>query len=312
MAGRMGNERVTVQSLTVHAVDAERGLLLIKGAVPGSTRQPRPGPQRGQGAGGRPERERGGRGLMKTVSIVSASGETAGTVELPDEVFDVQANVPLIHQVVVAQQAAARQGTHCRHATAARCAAAARSRTGRRAPAGPGRARSARRSSSGGGTAHGPRPRSYVQRTPKKMKAAALRGALSERARHDRVHVVSGFVESDLPRTKDAVAVLSALTGTRRGVGALVVAHRDDELTWMSLRNVPGVHVLRGRPAQHLRRAGQRPRGVHRASAVGLPRPHRRRTSAGTGHRRSASAHGRRGGAGSERGPDRRTRGTSC
>jgi large subunit ribosomal protein L4 len=76
------------------------------------------------------------------------------------------------------------------------------------------------------------------------MKAAALRGALSERARYDRVHVVSGFVESDLPRTRDAVAVLAALTGTRRGAGALVVAHRDDELTWMSLRNVPAVHVL--------------------------------------------------------------------
>jgi large subunit ribosomal protein L4 len=96
----------------------------------------------------------------------------------------------------------------------------------------------------GGGIVHGPVPRSYQQRTPKKMKAAALRGALSERARHDRVHVVSGFVASALPKTKDAVSVLSALTGTPRGVGALVVAHRDDELTWLSLRNVAGVHVL--------------------------------------------------------------------
>ena len=71
-----------------------------------------------------------------------------------------------------------------------------------------------------------------------------MRGALSERARHDRVHVVSGFVASAPPKTKDAVSVLSALTGTPRGVGALVVAHRDDELTWLSLRNVAGVHVL--------------------------------------------------------------------
>jgi large subunit ribosomal protein L4 len=91
---------------------------------------------------------------------------------------------------------------------------------------------------------HGPVPRSYVQRTPKKMKAAALRGALSERARHDRVHVVAGFVPGAPARTRDAVAVLSSVTGTRRGVGALVVAHRDDELTWLSLRNVPGVHLL--------------------------------------------------------------------
>src|SRR5487761_636477 len=151
---------------------------------------------------------------MKTVSIVSVSGETAGTVELPDEIFDVQANVPLMHQVVVAQQAGARQGSI-------------------RAP-----------QYVGGGTVHGPIPRSYLQRTPKKMKAAALRGALSERARNDRVHVVSALVESDQPRTKDAVAVLSSLTGTRRGVGALVVVHRDDEVTWMSLRNVPDIHLL--------------------------------------------------------------------
>jgi large subunit ribosomal protein L4 len=179
---------------------------------------------------------------MRTLSIVSVSGETAGTVELPDEVFDVQANVPLIHQVVVAQQAAARQGTH---ATRTR----GQVRGGGKKPyrqKGTGRARQGSIRAPqyvGGGTVHGPIPRSYRQRTPKKMKAAALRGALSERARHDRVHVVSGFVVGQ-PRTKDAVAVLSALTGTRRGVGALVVVHRDDELTWLSLRNVPGVRLL--------------------------------------------------------------------
>jgi large subunit ribosomal protein L4 len=95
----------------------------------------------------------------------------------------------------------------------------------------------------GGGVVHGPVPRSYVQRTPKKMKAAALKGALSERARHDRVHVVSAFASGE-PKTKDAVAVLSGITGTGRGAGALVVAEAGDELTWKSLRNVPGVHVL--------------------------------------------------------------------
>jgi large subunit ribosomal protein L4 len=180
---------------------------------------------------------------MKTVSIVSVSGTAAGTVGLPDEIFDVQANVPLMHQVVVAQQAAARQGTHSARNRG-------QVRGGGKKPyrqKGTGRARQGSIRApqfAGGGTAHGPVPRSYVQRTPKKMKAAALRGALSERARHDRVHVVSGFGESGQPRTRDAVAVLSALTGTRRGLGALVVAHRDDELTWMSLRNVPGVHLL--------------------------------------------------------------------
>jgi large subunit ribosomal protein L4 len=180
---------------------------------------------------------------MKTVSIISVGGKKAGTVELPDDVFDVQANVPLIHQVVVAQQAAARRGTH---ATRTR----GQVRGGGKKPyrqKGTGRARQGSIRAPqyvGGGTAHGPVPRSYQQRTPKKMKAAALRGALSERARHDRVHVVSGFVASAPPKTKDAVSVLSALTGTPRGVGALVVAHRDDELTWLSLRNVAGVHVL--------------------------------------------------------------------
>jgi len=94
----------------------------------------------------------------------------------------------------------------------------------------------------GGGVVHGPQPRSYVQRTPKKMKAAALRGALSDRLSHGRVQVVSGFVDGDVPRTKDAVAVLASAVAP--GAKVLVVAHRDDEITWKSLRNVPSVHVL--------------------------------------------------------------------
>jgi large subunit ribosomal protein L4 len=180
---------------------------------------------------------------MKTVDIVAVGGDAAGTADLPDEVFDAQANVPLIHQVVVAQQAAARQGTH---ATKTRGMV----RGGGKKPyrqKGTGRARQGSTRAPhyvGGGTVHGPQPRSYQQRTPKKMKAAALRGALSERARHDRVHVVSGFAESDQPSTKDAVALLSTVTGTRRGLGALVVLHSGDEAGWKSLRNAPGVHVL--------------------------------------------------------------------
>jgi large subunit ribosomal protein L4 len=180
---------------------------------------------------------------MKTVSIVTVGGETSGTVELPDEVFDAQANVPLMHQVVVAQQAAARQGTH---ATKTRGQVSGGGKKPYRQK-GTGRARQGSIRAPhyvGGGTVHGPQPRSYVKRTPKKMKVAALRGALSERARHDRVHVVASFGADGEPSTRDAVILLGQITGTRRGIGALVILHRDDELAWKSLRNVPAVHVL--------------------------------------------------------------------
>jgi len=176
---------------------------------------------------------------MTAISVIGAQGKT---VDLPEEIFAAKVNVPLIHQVVVAQQAAARQGTH---------AAKSRGqvRGGGRKPyrqKGTGRARQGSLRApqyTGGGVVHGPVPRSYVQRTPKKMKAAALRGALSDRLSHGRVLVVSGFVDGDVPKTKDAVAVLTGALGTL-GRPVLVVAHRDDELTWKSLRNVPGVHVL--------------------------------------------------------------------
>jgi large subunit ribosomal protein L4 len=175
---------------------------------------------------------------MTAVSVIGAEKKT---VELPDEIFAAKVNVPLIHQVVVAQQAAARQGTH---ATKTR----GEVRGGGRKPyrqKGTGRARQGSLRApqyAGGGVVHGPQPRSYVQRTPKKMKAAALRGALSDRLSHGRVQVVSGFVDGDVPRTKDAVAVLASAVAP--GEKVLVVAHRDDELTWKSLRNVPSVHVL--------------------------------------------------------------------
>jgi large subunit ribosomal protein L4 len=176
---------------------------------------------------------------MTAVSVIGAQGKT---VDLPEEIFAAKVNVPLIHQVVVAQQAAARQGTH-----AARTRGQVRG--GGKKPyrqKGTGRARQGSLRApqySGGGTVHGPVPRSYVQRTPKKMKTAALRGALSDRLSHGRVLVVSGFVDGDVPKTKDAVAVLTGAIGSLdRPV--LVVAHRDDEVTWRSLRNVPRVHVL--------------------------------------------------------------------
>jgi len=176
---------------------------------------------------------------MTSVSVIGAQDKT---VDLPEEIFAAKVNVPLIHQVVVAQQAAARQGTH---ATKTR----GQVRGGGKKPyrqKGTGRARQGSLRApqyTGGGVVHGPVPRSYAQRTPKKMKAAALRGALSDRLSHGRVLVVSGFVDGDAPKTKDAVAVLTGALGALiRPV--LVVVHRDDDITWKSLRNVPRVHLL--------------------------------------------------------------------
>jgi large subunit ribosomal protein L4 len=187
--------------------------------------------------------------------VVGATGDKVGSVELPAEIFDVTVNVPLVHQVVVAQLAAARQGTH---STKTRGEA----RGGGRKPyrqKGTGRARQGSLRApqfTGGGTVHGPTPRSYEQRTPKKMKAAALRGALSDRARDGRVHVVSGFVEGDEPSTRAALETLgtvlggevqgdhSAGTAAAEWRNVLVVLDRDDMTSWKSLRNIPEVHLL--------------------------------------------------------------------
>jgi large subunit ribosomal protein L4 len=171
----------------------------------------------------------------------AAAAAAAATAQLPAEIFDAKVNVPLIHQVVVAQEAAARQGTH---STKRR----GEVRGGGRKPyrqKGTGRARQGSTRApqfAGGGVVHGPHPRSYDQRTPKKMKVAALRGALSDRARHDRVHVIAGLVDGETPRTKTAVAALASLTGSAAHV--LVVISAGDNLTRLSLRNAPGVHVL--------------------------------------------------------------------
>ncbi len=161
-------------------------------------------------------------------------------VDLPAEIFDVQVNIPLIHQVVVAQQAAARQGS-------ASTKTRAEVRGGGRKPykqKGTGRARQGSTRApqfAGGGIVHGPTPRSYDQRTPKKMKAAALRGALSDRARAGRIHVVEGLVDGDAPSTKLALAALAGLTDRPR---TLVVLERSDTVSWLSLRNVTEVHLI--------------------------------------------------------------------
>jgi large subunit ribosomal protein L4 len=161
-------------------------------------------------------------------------------VELPAEVFDVPTNIALIHQVVVAQLAAARQGTH---STKTRGEVAGGGRKPYRQK-GTGRARQGSNRApqfAGGGIVHGPQPRAYDQRTPKKMKAAALRGALSDRARNDRLHVVSSIVSGDNPSTRAAAQTLATIVESTH---ILVIAERDDELTWKSLRNLPNVHLL--------------------------------------------------------------------
>jgi large subunit ribosomal protein L4 len=161
-------------------------------------------------------------------------------VELPAEIFDVQTNVPLIHQVVVGQLAAARQGTH---STKTR----AEVRGGGRKPykqKGTGRARQGSTRApqfAGGGIVHGPQPRDYTQRTPKKMKAAALRGALSDRARHDRIHVVESIATGDAPSAKAAATLLAGLSDRKN---VLVVLDRTDLVSMKSVRNLADVHVL--------------------------------------------------------------------
>jgi large subunit ribosomal protein L4 len=179
---------------------------------------------------------------VSTVNIISPSSEEAGTAELPDAIFAAKVNVPLIHQVVVAQRAAARQGTH---ATKTRGMVSGGGKKPYRQK-GTGRARQGSTRApqfTGGGVAHGPVPRDYSQKTPKKMKAAALRGALSDRAAAERVYVVTSFVEGDQPKTKDALAVLNKVTDSASRNVLVVTAH-DDELSWKSLRNVPFVHLL--------------------------------------------------------------------
>jgi large subunit ribosomal protein L4 len=176
----------------------------------------------------------------RQVDVRTPAGETSGSVTLPGELFDASANVSLMHQVVVAQLAAARQGTHATKTRGQVSGGGAKPYRQK----GTGRARQGSTRApqfEGGGTVHGPQPRDYSQKTPKKMKAAALRGALSDRARENRVHVVSTFVDGDAPRTKAALATLRSITEAKR---VLVVLDRDDVLNWVSLRNLPQVHLL--------------------------------------------------------------------
>ncbi|MGR6924097.1 50S ribosomal protein L4 [[Actinomadura] parvosata] len=178
--------------------------------------------------------------MSTTIDVLDASGAKTGTVDLPEDVFGAKVNVPLIHQVVVAQLAARRQGTH-KAKTRGEVSGGGKKPYRQK---GTGRARQGSTRApqfTGGGTVHGPVPRDYSQRTPKKMKAAALRGALSDRASGGRVHVVSSLVSGETPKTKAALEALRKITQSAR---VLVVVDADDELTWLSLRNAPEVHLL--------------------------------------------------------------------
>ena len=176
----------------------------------------------------------------RNVDVIDLEGKKAGSVVLPGSTFDVPTNIPLMHQVVVAQLAAARQGTHSTKTRGE--VAGGGKKPFRQKGTGNARQGSIRAPHfTGGGIVHGPQPRDYDQRTPKKMKQGALRSALSDRARADRIHVVTALFEGDKPSTKAALAALSAIVEDRQ---ALVVLERGNELTALSLRNVPEVHVL--------------------------------------------------------------------
>ena len=174
------------------------------------------------------------------LDVTSADGTKAGSLELPAELFDVKTNIPLIHQVVVAQLAARRQGTH---STKRRGEVSGAGRKPfKQKGTGNARQGSIRAPQmTGGGIVHGPKPRDYGQRTPKKMIAAALLGALSDRARGERLHVIESFGIDGAPSTKSAAAVLAALAPTKN---VLVVIDRDDDLAVKSVRNLGYVHVL--------------------------------------------------------------------
>ncbi|MCI4676994.1 50S ribosomal protein L4 [Candidatus Mycolicibacterium alkanivorans] len=174
------------------------------------------------------------------IDVHTPDGKKDGSVELPAALFDVEPNIALMHQVVTAQLAAKRQGTH---ATKTRAMVSGGGKKPYRQK-GTGRARQGSTRApqfSGGGVVHGPQPRDYSQRTPKKMIAAALRGALSDRARNQRIHAVTELVGGQTPSTKSAKAFLGSLTDRRK---VLIVIGRSDEVGAKSVRNLPGVHVI--------------------------------------------------------------------
>jgi large subunit ribosomal protein L4 len=177
---------------------------------------------------------------MASLDIQTAAGTSAGSVDLPAAIFDVPANVPLLHQVVVAQLAAARQGTHKTKNRGEVSGSGVKPFKQK----GTGRSRQGsirQPEHRGGGVVHGPVPRNYAQRTPKKMIAAALLGALSDRARGGRLQIVDALVSGDAPSTKTAAELIARVAP---GKNVLVVLDRGDELGWKSVRNLTSLHVI--------------------------------------------------------------------
>ena len=172
------------------------------------------------------------------VDVKNAEGKVVGSVDLPAELFDVQTNIPLIHQVVTAQLAAARAGT-----------AKAKNRgevsgSGKKPfkQKGTGNARQGSVRAPlqrHGGVSHGPIPRSYDQRTPKKMIKAALRGTLSDRQREDRIHVIDQIAET--PSTAASIAAVRQFSDRKN---LLVVVSRTEDIAWRSLRNATDLHLI--------------------------------------------------------------------
>jgi large subunit ribosomal protein L4 len=176
--------------------------------------------------------------MALTVEVKNAEGKKVGSVDLPSEIFDAQTNIPLIHQVVTAQLAAARQGTQKaknRGETSGSGKKPFKQKGTGRARQGSIRAPLQR----GGGAAHAVRPRDYAQRTPKKMIAAALRGVLSDRARNERIHVIDSVTGA--PSTKAALAAVRQFSDRRH---LLVVISRTEDAAWRSLRNAENLHLL--------------------------------------------------------------------
>jgi len=178
--------------------------------------------------------------MALTVEVKNAEGKKVGSVDLPADIFDAQTNIPLIHQVVTAQLAAARQGTQKaknRGETSGSGKKPFKQKGTGRARQGSIRAPLQR----GGGAAHAVRPRSYFQRTPKKMIAAALRGVLSDRQRNERIHVLDSVTAA--PSTKAALAAVRQFS-TRKNLLVVVVVSRKEDAAWRSLRNADDLHLL--------------------------------------------------------------------
>jgi large subunit ribosomal protein L4 len=176
--------------------------------------------------------------MALTLEVKNAEGKKVGSVDLPSEIFDAQTNIPLIHQVVTAQLAAARQGTQKaknRGETSGSGKKPFKQKGTGRARQGSVRAPLQR----GGGAAHAVRPRDYAQRTPKKMIAAALRGVLSDRQRNDRLHVLDQIAAE--ASTKNALTAVRQFSERKN---LLVVVSRSEDLAWRSLRNAENLHLL--------------------------------------------------------------------